>query len=99
MSTGRLWVVEMADYPLGMDGKGKAGGRVVMLSRTQKTNGRYDKRTCHRRRSELSHRHPDSGVVAPLVTAAPDILLFMQAEWGAEGPLHRLLARATSSSA
>ncbi|MFN6163165.1 MAG: PVC-type heme-binding CxxCH protein [Planctomycetota bacterium] len=28
---GRLWVVEMADYPLGMDGKGKPGGRVRVL--------------------------------------------------------------------
>src|SRR4051794_29713720 len=24
---GRLWVVEMRDYPMGMDNKGKAGGR------------------------------------------------------------------------
>jgi len=23
---GRMWVVEMRDYPLGLDGKGKAGG-------------------------------------------------------------------------
>ncbi|MFM1768970.1 MAG: hypothetical protein RJA22_1499, partial [Verrucomicrobiota bacterium] len=28
---GRLWVVEMADYPLGMDGAGKPGGRVRVL--------------------------------------------------------------------
>ena len=28
---GKLWVVEMADYPLGMDGNGKPGGRVRML--------------------------------------------------------------------
>src|SRR5439155_1717516 len=25
---GKLWVVEMGDYPLGADGKGKGGGRV-----------------------------------------------------------------------
>ncbi len=31
---GRLWVIEMADYPLGMDGNGKAGGRVVRLEDT-----------------------------------------------------------------
>jgi putative membrane-bound dehydrogenase-like protein len=30
-STGRLWVVEMADYPLGLDGQGKPGGRVRVL--------------------------------------------------------------------
>ncbi|OYW24622.1 MAG: hypothetical protein B7Z55_01650, partial [Planctomycetales bacterium 12-60-4] len=41
---GRLWVVEMADYPLGMDGNGKAGGRVVMLE-DGNADGRYDKRT------------------------------------------------------
>jgi hypothetical protein len=33
-SDGRLWVVEMADYPLGMDGKGAPGGRVRVLEDT-----------------------------------------------------------------
>jgi|GEM_PF-3722474 len=28
---GRLWIVEMADYPQGMDGNGKPGGRVRVL--------------------------------------------------------------------
>src|SRR5262249_32922139 len=32
---GKLWVVEMRDYPLGMDGKGKAGGRIVCLEDTK----------------------------------------------------------------
>lgn len=41
---GRLWVVEMADYPLGMDGKGKPGGRVRILEDTD-GNGRYDQAT------------------------------------------------------
>src|SRR5206468_5855922 len=31
---GRLWVVEMMDYPLGLDGKGKPGGRVRILDDT-----------------------------------------------------------------
>ena len=39
---GRLWVVEMADYPLGMDGQGRAGGRVRVLEDTN-SDGRYDK--------------------------------------------------------
>jgi len=39
---GRLWVVEMADYPMGMDGKGKPGGRVRILEDTN-GDGRYDK--------------------------------------------------------
>ena len=28
----RLWVVEMNDYPLGLDGQGKPGGRVKILT-------------------------------------------------------------------
>lgn len=41
-ASGRLWVVEMADYPLGMDGKGQAGGRVRVLEDVD-GDGRYDK--------------------------------------------------------
>lgn len=39
---GRLWVVEMRDYPLGMDGKGKPGGRIKVLT-DEDGDGRYDK--------------------------------------------------------
>ena len=38
---GRLWVAEMSDYPLGMDGEGKPGGRVRWLKDTD-GDGRYD---------------------------------------------------------
>lgn len=41
---GRLWVVELRDYPLGMDGKGKPGGVVKVLDDTD-GDGRYDKAT------------------------------------------------------
>jgi putative membrane-bound dehydrogenase-like protein len=41
---GRLWVVEMLDYPLGIDGKGKPGGVVRVLEDT-KGDGHYDKST------------------------------------------------------
>ena len=41
---GRIWVVEMADYPRGLDGKGKPGGRVRVLESTRR-DGRYDKST------------------------------------------------------
>jgi putative membrane-bound dehydrogenase-like protein len=41
---GRMWVVEMADYPLGIDGKGKGGGRIRYLEDTDK-DGHYDKST------------------------------------------------------
>lgn len=41
---GKLWVVEMADYPLGIDGKGTFGGRVRWLEDTD-GDGRYDRST------------------------------------------------------
>src|SRR5947209_6132344 len=49
---GKLWVVEMGDYPLGVDGKGKFGGRIKFLEKTKASGGRkppvdgpYDKAT------------------------------------------------------
>lgn len=41
---GRLWVVEMRDYPLGLDGKGQPGGVVKVLEDTD-GDSRYDKAT------------------------------------------------------
>ena len=41
---GKLWVVEMGDYPLGVDGKGKPGG-VVRFLEDLDGDGRYDKAT------------------------------------------------------
>lgn len=41
---GKLWVVEMGDYPLGVDGKGKPGGIVRYLEDTN-GDGIYDKST------------------------------------------------------
>ena len=41
---GRLWVVEMADYPQGIDGRGKPGGRIRFLESTRR-DGHYDKST------------------------------------------------------
>jgi putative membrane-bound dehydrogenase-like protein len=41
---GKFWVVEMGDYPLGLDNKGKPGGRIKFLQDT-KGNGKYDKAT------------------------------------------------------
>jgi len=69
---GRLWVVEMADYPLGLDGKGAPGGRVRVLEDTDGDE-----------RSDKSTLFAD-GLTFPtglltwrdgvIVTAAPDIL-------------------------
>ena len=67
---GRLWVVEMTDYPNGVDGK--PGGRVRFLESTR-NDGRYDKSTVFAEGLNF----PSS--VMPwrkgvLVTAAPNIL-------------------------
>ncbi len=69
---GSLWVVEMADYPLGLDDQGKAGGRIRHLLDTD-GDGRFD-------RSDLfaeglpfpTSIHPWKDGV--LVTAAPELL-------------------------
>lgn len=39
---GRLWVVEMGDYPNGLDGRGKAGGRIKVLEDTD-GDGKFDR--------------------------------------------------------
>jgi putative membrane-bound dehydrogenase-like protein len=76
---GRLWVVEMADYPLGMDGKGQPGGRVRIL---EDTDGdlRYDKATLFAE----GLRFP-TGILTwrdgCLITAAPEVL-FLRDENG-----------------
>jgi len=71
-AAGRMWVVEMADYPLGLDGKGKPGGRVRMLEDTD-GDGRYDKSTLFAEGLNFP-----TGIAAwrdgVIVTAAPEIL-------------------------
>lgn len=69
---GRMWVVEMSDYPLGMDGKGQPGGRVRVLEDLD-GNGTYE--TSHLFAEGLNF---PTGILAwrdgVLVTAAPQIL-------------------------
>ncbi|HUF62697.1 MAG TPA: PVC-type heme-binding CxxCH protein [Verrucomicrobiales bacterium] len=69
---GVLWVAEMADYPLGLDGQGAPGGRVRRLTDTD-GDGRYDQSTLF-----LDGLPFPTGVKAwkdgVLVTAAPEIL-------------------------
>lgn len=69
---GRMWVVEMADYPSGLDGKGQPGGRIRVLESTQ-GDGRYDKSTLFADglRAPTSVLPWRGGV---LVTAIPDVL-------------------------
>lgn len=74
---GRLWVVEMSDYPLGLDGNGAPGGRVRVLEDRDR-DGFY----------ETSQLFADglnfpTGILTwrdgAIVTAAPDILFLRDA--------------------
>jgi len=69
---GKLWVIEMRDYPTGMDGKWKPGSRVKYLEDTN-GDGKYDKATVF-----VDNLPFATGVMAwrkgALICAAPDIL-------------------------
>ncbi|MEQ1861468.1 MAG: PVC-type heme-binding CxxCH protein [Chthoniobacteraceae bacterium] len=69
---GRLWVAEMRDYPLGMDGKGKPGGVVKILTDPD-GDGRYDKAV-----NFLEDLPFPTGVMpwrdGVLISASPDII-------------------------
>jgi putative membrane-bound dehydrogenase-like protein len=69
---GKLWVVEMADYPLGEDDVGKPCGRVRFLEDTD-SDGRYDRSVLF-----LENLAFPNGVMpwrrGILVTCAPDVL-------------------------
>ncbi len=69
---GRLWVVEMADYPLGLDGNGSAGGRVRMLEDGDK-DGTYEGSTLFAEGLSFPN-----GILTwrdgVIVTAAPDVI-------------------------
>jgi putative membrane-bound dehydrogenase-like protein len=68
---GKLWVVEMGDYPLGVDGHGSPGGRVRYLEDTD-GDGKYDRSTLF-----LDGLSYPNGVMAwgrgVLVSAAPEV--------------------------
>jgi putative membrane-bound dehydrogenase-like protein len=69
---GKLWVVEMGDYPLGTDGKGKPGGKVLFLEDTN-NDGIYDKSTVF-----LEGVNFPTGVMpwrkGVIISAAPEII-------------------------
>jgi putative membrane-bound dehydrogenase-like protein len=69
---GKLWVAEMADYPLGLDNDGQPGGRVRFLEDSD-NDGKYDKSTLF-----LDGLNFPNGVFpwrkGVLVSAAPEIL-------------------------
>ncbi len=68
---GKLWIVEMADYPSGIDGKMKSGGRVRYLESTHH-DGHYDKSTLF-----LDGINFPTGIIpwrkGVIITAAPEI--------------------------
>jgi len=68
---GKFWVVEMGDYPLGLDNKGKPGGRIKYLE-DRDGDGRYDKATIF-----LDGLNFPTGILpwrkGILVTCAPEI--------------------------
>lgn len=69
---GRLWVAEMADYPLGMDGQGRPGGRIRFLEDSS-GDGKYDRSTVF-----LDGVRFPTGLMpwrdGMLITAAPEII-------------------------
>lgn len=69
---GRLWVVEMADYPLGLDNAGAAGGRIRILT-DRDGDGRHERSVLFAEGLNFPN-----GIITwrggCIVTAAPDIL-------------------------
>jgi len=86
---GRLWVVEMADYPLGIDGRGKSGGRVRILEDTNE-DGEYDRSTLFA--EGLSY---PTGILVwgrgVLVTAAPQIVYLEDSTGDGQADVRRVL--------
>jgi putative membrane-bound dehydrogenase-like protein len=86
---GRMWVAEMADYPMGIDNKGKAGSRIAVLSDTD-GDGRYDERCLFATGLETAN------TVLPwrdgvLVVAPPDILFMRDTDQDGRADEKRIL--------
>ena len=86
---GKLWVVEMGDYPLGLDGKGKPGGVVRFLEDTN-GDGRCDKSTVF-----LDGLSYPSGLIpwrkGVIVAAAPDIFYAEDSDGDGKADVRRVL--------
>ncbi|HTL57810.1 MAG TPA: PVC-type heme-binding CxxCH protein [Candidatus Limnocylindrales bacterium] len=86
---GKMWVVEMRDYPLGMDGKGKPGGVVKVLEDTD-GDGRYDKSTVF-----LEDLRFPNGLLpwrkGVLISAAPDIFYAEDTDGDGKADIRQLL--------
>ncbi len=86
---GRLWVVEMVDYPLGLDGRGKPGGCVRFLEDTNH-DGRYDRSTLFAEGLSFP-----TGILTwrggVLVTAAPEILFLQDTNGDGRADVRKVL--------
>ena len=86
---GRLWVVEMRDYPLGIDGKNKPGGAVKLLEDLD-GDGRYDKAATF-----LEDLPFPTGVFpwrnGVIICAAPDIFYAEDTDQDGRADLRRVL--------
>ncbi|TXT51231.1 MAG: Membrane-bound dehydrogenase domain protein, partial [Limisphaerales bacterium] len=88
-AAGRLWVVEMPDYPLGLDGRGQPGGTVKFLTDTD-GDGRYDQATTF-----LDGLPFPTGVMpwrnGVLISAAPDILFAADTDGDGKADVRKVL--------
>jgi putative membrane-bound dehydrogenase-like protein len=86
---GRLWVVEMGDYPLGIDGKGKGGGRVRVLE-DRDGDGHYDNATTF-----LDGLSFPNGIYpwrdGVVISAAPDIFYAGDTNGDGKADVHEVL--------
>ncbi len=86
---GKLWVVEMGDYPVGVDGHGKPGGIVRFLEDTD-GDGRYDKSTVF-----LEGLNFPTGVMpwrkGVIVSAAPEIFYAEDTDGDGKADVRKLL--------
>ena len=88
---GRLWACEMRDYPGGIDGRGKPGGRIVALQDVD-GDGRSDKATTF-----LDDLPFPTGLMAwrkgMLICAAPDIIYAEDLDGDGRADVRKVLFR------
>lgn len=88
---GKLWVVEMNDYPMGVDGQPNGGGKVKFLEDTDQ-NGTYDRSTLF-----LDELPYPTGVMAwrngVLICAAPDVIYAEDTDGDGRADIQRVILK------
>ncbi len=86
---GKLWVVEMRDYPLGVDGKGKPGGTVRFLEDTNH-DGVFDISTVF-----LDNLKFPTGIIpwgkGVIISAAPEIIFAEDSDGDGKADVRKVL--------